>query len=192
MDFSPTGKYAAFAKWGTQEIQVYESSTGQLRTVPTFGQGGNHRLVWSARDDTFFVRVDNENWEISLEPTLSYRRLTTPPSNFANHYGRLGDTWSYDGVRYTGHRDGRLRLAVRRWSGDLIVNVENGEALRFRDPAGRLGIQQGVFLEGTGEILVGVGDLVYALDVASRRIGPIIRGEQFIALIKPFAKQSDL
>jgi hypothetical protein len=50
------------------------------------------------------------------------------------------------------------------------------------------GIEQAVFLEGIGEVLVGVGDSVYLLDLPSKRIGPVMGGQDFIVLAKPFSK----
>ena len=72
----------------------------------------------------------------------------------------------------------------------LVLWGENGTVMRLKDPAGQLGIQQAVFLEGTGEVLVGVGDFVYLLDVPSKRIGKVMEGQQFIALAKPFSKRA--
>jgi hypothetical protein len=64
--------------------------------------------------------------------------------------------------------------------------------MRLRDPAGQLGIEQAVFLQGNNEVLVGVGDFIYILDLSSKRIGPIMDGRAFIALTKPFSKHADL
>jgi len=192
MDFSPGGKYAAFIKWDTHQIRVFDSTVGQLRDVPTFGEGNNCRLIWSSREDTLYLRTDTKDWEIVLEPVVAYRRLTSPPNDFADHYGRVGTTWSRDGVRYTTHQDGPLRLAVRGWANDLVVWNQKDAVMRLRDPAGQLGIEQAVFLEGREEVVVGVGDFVYVLDVLSKRIGPVMGGQEFIILAKPFSKYVDL
>jgi hypothetical protein len=46
-----------------------------------------------------------------------------------------------------------------------------------------------VFLGTDGDVLVGVGNFVYVLDVESKRIGPVMDGGDFIALARPFSKQ---
>jgi hypothetical protein len=64
--------------------------------------------------------------------------------------------------------------------------------MKLKDPAGQLGIEQAVFLQAGSEVLVGVGHFIYILDVSSKRIGPIMEGQEFIALAKPFSKHADL
>lgn len=190
MDFSPNARYAAFIKWDTHQLRVFDSQVGRFKDVPTFGEGTDCSLAWSSKEDRLYVRTGNETWEILLEPVAAYRRLTSPPQDFANHYGRIGTTRSRDGVRYTHHRDGPLRLMVwPGWGNHLSVFNQQKSLLKLRDPAGQFGIEQAVFLEGSGEILVGIGDVVYILDTASKRMGPVMHGQQFVALAKPFAKQ---
>lgn len=193
MDFSPNGNYAAFVMWDTHQIRVFDRARDQFKDIPTFGEGNNCRLIWSSKEDTLYLRTGTEDWEIVIEPVVAYKRLTSPPTDFADHYGRVGTTWSRDGVRYTDHKDGPLRLAVQMgWGNHLVVWNQKDTTLRLKDPAGQLGIEQAVFLEGNSEILVGVGEFVYVLDVSSKRIGPIMRGRDFIALTKPFLKHSNL
>ena len=193
MDFSPHGKYAAFIKWDTHQVRVFDSTLGQFKDVPTFGEGVNCRLAWSSKEDTLYLRTDREDWEIVIEPGVAYRHLTGPPTDFADHYGRVGTTWSRDGVRYTNDKDGPLRLAVRMgWGNHLVVWNQKETIIRLKDPAGQLGIEQAVFLQGNSEVLVGVGEFIYILDVPSKRIGPVMNGQEFIALAKPFSKHADL
>ena len=192
MDFSPTGRYAAFFKRDAHQVRVFDTATGQFKDVPTFGDGIDCVLVWSSKEDTLYLKSDRQYWEIVLAPAVAYRSLTNPPGGFANHYGRVGSTWSRDGVRYTYHQDGPLKLAVRPgWGNHLVVYNQKDTVLRLKDPAGQLSIEEAVFLQGSGEVLVGVGDLVYILDVQSKRIGPVMSGQGFIALAKPFSKQVD-
>ena len=63
--------------------------------------------------------------------------------------------------------------------------------LRLKDPAGQLGTEQAVFPQGDAEILFGFGGFVYILDVPSKRIGPVMSGQDFIALANPFAKEAE-
>jgi Tol biopolymer transport system component len=100
MDFSPNGKYAAFVKCDTHQIRVFDSSLGQVKDIPTFGEGINCRLTWSSKEEILYLRTGTEDWEIVIAPVVAYRRLTSPPTEFADHYGRVGTTWSRDGVRY--------------------------------------------------------------------------------------------
>lgn len=177
MDFSPTGRYAAFFKRDAHQVRVFDSVTGQFKDVPTFGDGIDCVLVWSSKEDTLYLKSDRQYWEIVLAPAVAYRSLTNPPGGFANHYGRVGSTWSRDGVRYTYHQDGPLKLAVRPgWGSHLVVYNQKDMVLRLKDPAGQFGIEEAVFLEGSGEALVGVGDFVYILDIRSKRIGPVMGG----------------
>jgi hypothetical protein len=191
MDFSPAGKYAAFLDGETQQIRVFDSTTGQLRDVPTFGDG-HEQLIWSSGEDTFYLKSQKNCWEIEVAPAVAYTRLTNSPSAFANHFGRVGNVSSRDGSWYMNHQQGMLELAVEYgWGNRLVVYNQHKILLKLKDPAGQLGIEQAVFLEGRGEVLVGVGDFVYILDVLSKRMGPVMGGQQFIALAKPFAKQID-
>ena len=191
MDFSPTGKYAAFFERDTHQIRVFEFRTGQFKDVPTFGEGYDCSLFWSSQEDTLYLRSGKACWEIVLEPVVAYRSLTNPPGDFANHYGLVGNSWSRDGVRYANHEDGTLKLAVPYgWDNHLVVYNQKETVMRLKDPAGQLGVEQAIFLE-SGEVLVGVGDFVYILDVPSKRIGPVMGGQEFIALAKPFSKQID-
>jgi len=192
MDFSPAGKYAAFFKRDTCQVRVFESATGQFKDVPAFGERFDWTLAWSSREDTLYLRSSKEHWEIALAPNVTYRRLPNPPVDFANHYGRVGNCWSRDGVSYASHQQGALRLAVQHgWGNHLAVYKERKTVLTLKDPAGQLGIEQAVFLEGRGEVLVGLGDVVYILDVQSKRIGPVMGGQEFIALAKTFSKEVD-
>jgi len=192
MDFSPGGKYAAFINCDSHEIRVFDSTVGRFSEVPTFGKGDDCRLIWSSKEDTLYLRTGTEDWEIVLEPVVAYKRLKTPPTDFADHYGRVGPTRSRAGFRYTYHQDGPLKLAVWMGLGDYLVIWNQKETLiRLKDPAAQPGIEQAVFLDETGEVLVGVGDFIYILDVSSKRIGPVMSGQEFIALAKPFSKQVD-
>jgi len=192
MDFSPTGKYAAFFNNETQQIHVFDFAAGQSRDVPTFGEGYNRSLVWSSKEDTLYLKSGKDYWEIVLAPAVAYTHLTNSPGDFANHYGRLGNLRSRDGVRYSQHQEGAFTLVVAYgWGNRLVIYNQRETVLRLKDPAGQLGVKQAVFLEGSGEVLVGIGDFVYILDVLSERIGPVMRGQEFIALAKPFSKQVD-
>jgi hypothetical protein len=192
MDFSPGGKYAAFINRDSLEIRVFDLTVGRFRDVATFGTGDDCRLIWSSKEDTFFLRTGTEDWEIVLEPIVAYKRLKTPPTGFADHYGRVGNARSRDGCWYAYHQDGPLRLAVRMGLGShLVIWNQKDTSIILRDPAAQLGIEQAVFLDGTGEVLVGVGNFIYILDVSSKRIGPVMSGQEFIALAKPFSKQAD-
>ncbi len=192
MDFSPTGRYAAFIKWDTHQLRVFDSRVGVFRDVPTFGEGTFCCLAWSSKEEILYVKAGNEHWEVVLSPDVAYRRLYGPPEDFASHYGRVGTTWSRYGVRYTQDQDGPLRLMVwPGWGPHLVVYNQKTLLMRLRDPAGQLGVQEAVFLPGTGEIMAGLGDYVYVLDPAAKRIGPVMPGRDFIALAKPFAKKAD-
>jgi hypothetical protein len=191
MDFSPAGKYAAFFNGATHKIRVFDFTSGQVRNVPTFANGYDCSLVWSSKEDTLYLKSGKDYWEIVLAPAVAYRHLTNSPGDFANHYGRVGNAWFPDGVRYTQHQDGALGLVVTfGWGGNqLVVYNQRGTVLRLKDPTGQQGVEQAVFLEGSGEVLVGVGDFVYILDVLSKRIGPVMEGQAFIAVAKPFSKK---
>ena len=85
-----------------------------------------------------------------------------------------------------------MKLRVFRGLGnELIVWNEKKIALRLKDPAGQLGIEQAVFLPGSGEALVELGDFLYVLDVRSKRMGPVMRGRQFIVMGELFSKHRD-
>ena len=190
MDFSPGGRYVGFYRWDTHQLRVFDFSSGQFRDVPTFGNDTDGSLIWSSKEDTLYLKFRRDCWEIVLEPTIAYRNMTNSPTDFANHYGRVGSTSSYDGHSYSYHQDGASRLAVRHgWGNRLVVYNQKKTVLTLKDPAGQLGVEQAVFLEGSGEILVGLGDVVYMLDAASKRMGPVMRGQHFIALARPFSKQ---
>ena len=73
----------------------------------------------------------------------------------------------------------------------MMVYNEKQTVFRFKDPADQMGVEQAVFPQGEEEVLFGSGGFVYLLDVPSRRIGPVMRGHDFIALAPPFAKQVD-
>jgi len=195
MDFSPSGRYAAFYDGATHTIRVFDSKVGQCKDAPTFadGYGYDCSLVWSSKEDTIYLRDDKTRWEIVLAlPDMACRRLTNSPSDFANHYARMGNALSRDGAFYSQHQDGALKLHVLLgWRSQLIVDTQNDTVLRLKDPAGELGVQQAVFLRGSSEVIVGVGDFVYILDVLSKRIGPVMGGRGFIALTDPFSKQVD-
>ena len=57
-------------------------------------------------------------------------------------------------------------------------------------PAGALGVHQSVFLGGN-EVLVELGDYVYLADITTKRVGPVLQGEKFIALTGTFSKRFD-
>jgi hypothetical protein len=62
--------------------------------------------------------------------------------------------------------------------------------MQINDPAGGLGVHQAVFLDDN-EVMVELGDYVYLVDTAMRRMGPILRGESAIALSGPYLKRLD-
>jgi hypothetical protein len=148
MDFSPGGKYAAFINSETHQIRVFDSVTGRLEDIPAFGEGNDCSLVWSSKEDTLYLRTDRtdkEDWEITLGPATAYKRLTNPPNDFADHYGRVGNTRSRDGFWYTYDQDGPLKLAVQMgWGNQLVVWNQKETVMRLKDPAGQLGIEQAV------------------------------------------------
>jgi len=191
MDFSPAGRYAAFFNSGAHQIRVFDSTSGQLKNVPTFGDGSLCTLVWSSKEDSLYLKTGTEYWEISLEPSVAYRQLTNPPDDFANHYGRVGTTWSRDGVFYTSDQRGGLRLFVMGgWGSRLSISRDRERVMRINDPAGGLGVHQAVFL-GDNEVMVELGGYVYLVDIALKRMGPIMRGESAIALSGPYLKRLD-
>src|SRR5690242_19429832 len=110
MDVSPAGNYAAFIRWDTHQIRIFDFSVNKYKDVPTFGEGSDCMIVWSCKEDTLYMRCGRENWEIVIEPVVAYRRLSNSPGDFANHFGRVGSTSSRDGARYTYHQDGPLKL----------------------------------------------------------------------------------
>jgi hypothetical protein len=190
MDFSPGMRYAAFFKRGAHQMRVFDRTTGQFKDVPTFGNDYDSSVVWSASENIVYLKSGKEYWEILLEPAVAYRSLTNRPSDFANHYGQMGNSRSRDWVRYLSHQSGDLRVAVLHgWGSQMIVFNEKHPVLRLKDPAGQMGAEQAVFLQGDGEVLFGFGGFVYILDLPSRRIGPVMSGHDFIALAHPFAKQ---
>jgi hypothetical protein len=158
--------------------------------VPAFGEDIHGELIWSSREDTLYVKYPRECWEIVLSgPDIAYTQLTNNPVGFANHYGRVGTTSSSNGHSYSHHQDGAVKLMVHHgWGNRLVVYTRDESMLTLKDPAGQLRVEQAVFLEGTGEIMVEVGDYVYVVDFLSKRIGPVMRGHHFIALAKPFSK----
>ena len=189
MDFSPTGRYAAFFNSGTHQIRVFDSTSGQLKDVPTFGDGSFSTLVWSSKEDTLYLKTGKEYWEISVDPSVAYRRLSNPPDDFANHYGRVGTTWSRDGVVYMSDERAGLRLfVIPGWGSRLSISGNKETVMRVNDPAGGLGVHQAVFL-GDNEVLVELGGYVYLVDIAMKRMGPVMRGESAIALSGPYLKR---
>jgi hypothetical protein len=191
MDFSPAGRYAAFFNSGTHQIRVFDSKSGQLKDVPTFGDGTLCTLVWSSKEDTLYLKSGKEYWEISLEPSVAYRRLAATPEDFANHYGRVGTTWSRDGVFYTSDERAGLRLYVLGgWGSRLSISRDRQRVMQVNDPAGGLGVHQAVFLDDN-EVLVELGGYVYLVDISTRRMGPVMRGESAIALTGAYLKQHD-
>ncbi len=153
MDFSPAGKRVAFFKHDTHQIRVFDCATSQFKDVSTFGEGYDWNLVWSCKEDTVYLKSGRECWEIVIDPVVAYRRLTNAPGDFANHYGRMGNSWSRDGVRYANHQDGTLKLAVRYgWGNHLVVYNQKDIVMRLKDPAGQMGVEQAVFLQGSGEV----------------------------------------
>jgi hypothetical protein len=191
MDFSPAGRYAAFFNSGTHQIRVFDSRSGQLKDVLTFGDGTLCTLVWSSKEDTLYLKSGKEYWEISLEPSVAYRRLAGAPDDFANHYGRVGTTWSRDGVFYTSDQRAGLRLyVVGGWGSRLSISRDRERVMQVNDPAGGLGVHQAVFLDDN-EVLVELGGYVYLVDIALRRMGPVMRGERAIALSDSYRKRLD-
>jgi hypothetical protein len=162
-----------------------------LRDVPTFGEGTLCTLVWSSKEDTLYLKTGKEYWEISLEPSVAYRRLTDAPTDFANHYGRVGTTWSRDGVFYTSDQRAGLRLYVLGgWGSRLSISRDKERVVQVNDPAGGLWVQQAVFLDDN-EVLVELGGYVYLVDIAVKRMGPVMRGEKAIVLSGAYSKRLD-
>lgn len=192
LDFSPAGRYAAFFNSATHQIRVFDSKSGQLKDVPTFGDGTLCTLVWSSKEDTLYLKSGKEYWEISLEPSVAYRRLAATPEDFANHYGRVGTTWSRDGVFYTSDERAGLRLYVLGgWGSRLSISRDRQRVMQVSDPAGGLGVHQAVFLDDN-EVLVELGGYVYLVDISAKRLGPVMRGESAIALTGAYLKRLDL
>ena len=44
---------------------------------------------------------------------------------------------------------------------------------------------------GGNEVLVELGDYVYLADITTKRVGPVLQGEKFIALTGTFSKRFD-
>jgi len=192
-DFSPGGRYAAFV--GNSDkgllVRTFDTATGKLRDVPVLGTGSDYKLAWSSREDSFFLRSGKEYWEISLAPNVEYTHHSETPTDFADHYGRVGNTWSRDGVFYTSHENGALKLyAFPSWNSQVIVSRQKEKIMRIKDPVGALGVHQAVFLGGS-EVLVEIGDFVYVTDIIAKRIGPVMQGGRFVAFTKAFSKRVD-
>ncbi len=192
MDFSPDGRYAAFIGRAGEQIilRVYDTAAGKLRDVPHFGRGSRNQLAWSTRADSFYLRSDTNYWEISLGPEVSYARLSKAPDDLADHYGRVGPTQTREGAFYGHHKEGGMELHVF-WGLERTLRISGpmGRVMMIRDPAGWLGMEQAVFLDGGRELLVGLGGYVYLGDIAAKRLGPVMPGEKFIALTTPFSKR---
>ena len=192
MDFSPGMRYAGFFKRDGGHLRVFDRTTGQFKEVPTFGNDYDTRVVWSATEAIVYLKSQKQCWEILLEPFVAYRNLTNQPSDFANHYGQTGNASSWDQVRYWHHQSGDSQVSVRYgWGSQMLVFGGKHQALRLKDPAGQLTVEQAVFPQGEEEVLFGLGGFVYLLDVPARCIGPVMSGHDFIALAPPFAKQVD-
>lgn len=191
MDFSPTGRYAAFFNSDTHAIRLFDSHSGEFKDVFTFGEGSSSTLVWSAKDDTVYLKIGKDYWEIALEPSVSYRRLAHAPVDFAGHYGRVGTTWSREGAFYSSDQRAGLSLHVAGgWGSRLSITRDRERVLQVKDPAGGLGVQQAVFLNDH-EVLMESGGYVYLLDVEAKRMGPVLRGQRAIALSEPYRKRLD-
>lgn len=170
-------------------IRAFDSALGQLRDIPFLGTGERCRLAWSSREDSFYLRSGKDCLEISLGSDVAFRHLLIPPVDFADHYGRMGNTETTDGCFYTSHEEGGQKLFVRPgWGSQVSVLRQKLPMLRIKDPTGGLSVRQAIFLGGGHEMLVEIGDHVYLADVAANRIGPVLQGERFIALAAPFSK----
>ena len=194
MDFSPSGRYAAFLNQETKVIRIFDSMSGQFKDVPTFGDGYRCSVVWSSKEDTIYLKSEKDFREITLGPgsTNAYTALRNPPSDFAGHYGRVGDRWRREGAFYLRHRENGVALDIWYWAGSgLAIHRGRENLMKLSDPAGQLGFTQGILLEGGEEALVGFGNHVYLVDVVGKRLGPVLGGKDFIALAKPFSKQAD-
>ena len=192
MDFSPGLRYSAFFNRGPDKLRVFDRTTGQFKEVPSFSYDSDSRVAWSATESIVYVKSEKGYLEILLEPAVAYRWLTNRPSDFANHYGQAGNASSWDQVRYWNHKSGDSQVSVRYgWGSQMLVFGGMHPVLRFKDPAGKMGVEQAVFPQGEEEVLFGFGGFVYLLEVSSRRIGPVMSGHDFIALAPPFAKQVD-
>ena len=165
---------------------------GQLRDIPFLGTGTGCKLAWSSREDSFYLRSGKDYLEISLGPDVVFQHLAAPPGDFADHYGRMGNTENRDGCFYTSHEEGGLKLFVAHgWGSQVSVFRQNRWMMRIKDPTGGLRARQAIFLAGGKQLLAEIGDHVYLADVAAKRVGPVLRGERFIALTTPFSKHVD-
>lgn len=191
MDFSPNGRYAAFFDDETHRLRVFDTKSGQFKDVYTLGEGTLWSLVWSLREDTLYLKSGKDWWEISLGSDVGYAHPASPPQDFANHFGKVGNAWSRSGVHYMTHKDGSWSLfAYGGWGSRVIVSREKQRVMDIKDPAGGLVAEEAVFIGGN-EILVELGNYVYLADVAAKRMGPVMRGEKLIALTAAFSKQVD-
>ncbi len=118
--------------------------------------------------ECFLLQAGKEYWEITEGESIEYRLLQQKPNNLADYYGRLGDSWSGEGVRYQAHK---LRNRV----------------LNFTDPTQGLKLGDAIFLNDGREILLDMGGYVYLIDLAIKRLGPVLPGGNFIALAPPFS-----
>lgn len=193
MDFSPDGRYAAFAGriGSTDVLRVCDLTTVTVREVSPIGGGPGRTLVWSSSPDTFYLQSNREYWAIALGEEIVCTQLARAPEDLAVHYGRVGTRWGYDGVSYSQHQQGQRKLlVVPGWGSRLWIDGPEGRLLTLRDPAGSLPVSQAVFLEGGAEVLVELGGYVYLVDPDAKRLGPVVQGERFIAIADPFSKRA--
>ena len=178
--------------WKTGQVRVFDSATGQFSGVVIPGKEDRCRLVWSSNEDILYVRHGEEDWEVVAAPVVSCRQVATPTNDFAGHYGRVGNRWN-GADRYTVDQAGSLDLRIHwGWGAHMCVSNEKRLVMHLRSPDSGIQVEQAVFVEGTSEILVGVGDYVYVLDALSKKIGPVMAGKSFVALTKPFLKRLEL
>ena len=160
-----------------------------------FGQAG---LDLAAGKVLKVVLLANAASYLVLGPLFVYHEFPrseiaefSPDSRWARRPGLTVLAVGAKGHLEASRVDGQTwRVVVPHEVRDYVVSGE-GERLTIRDPAGRFSVGQAVFLVGGEEVLLELGGRVHLLDVAGRRLGPVMSGHSFIVLDPLFSKGAD-
>lgn len=202
------GKYGP---WETDfwKLFIYNHNNGLTLTYDYKAHGS--KIAWSSNENVLFINCPAIAYKesvggigglaafsISDNGSQVVLRENVNPSQvyFANHYGRLGSVYYSGGkvgVERVSDIYGSMKATAPIWSKEITITNDKQVLFSFSDvpffaPFSRRSISEPAFIQQGRECLIEARESIYLIDIANRKIGALVKGENYIVISDTFHK----
>lgn len=181
MDFSPSGCFIALLENKSNQLYIVNTTTKQIKIKASLSESYPNVLAWTEQGETVLTGGRGQYAGTSATNGPSY--LTeTARLDAAKHF--------YPVERLT-MKMGRcvVRCLPRLFKPTLLyIQNKDKELFRFSDPTGWGNFSHASLLNESGETIFRLGKMIYVLDPHTRRMAPVMRGDECLVLKPAFLK----